>query len=158
MANKTLYCLSTAVLNNCLSCTLTVVWGGEGGRGAPQCDGSTLICPVWPTHMRSRHCFHILNKNCHVTQGNRKCNMQKSFINFPSHLISPLQLSFIYFIHALKSDTLDVISCSCKGSKSQRDAINRQNLYSSLGKPMMSSLLLIKRFAAIIYYTLNTWE
>lgn len=145
-------------LNNCLPCTLTVVWGGEGGCEAPQCDGSALICPVWPIHMCSCHCFHILNKNCHVAQGNRKCSMLKSSVRVPSHLISPLHLGFIYYIHALKNDALDVISCSCKGLKPLRDAINRQNLYSILGKTMLCSLLLIKGLAAIIYYTLNTWE
>lgn len=144
---------------NYLPFTFTVVWGGEGGNGAPQCDGGALICPVWPIHMCSRHCFHILNKNGHVTQGNRKCSVLKSPINFPSLLISPFHLGFIFhYINALISDTLDVISCSCKSSKPQRDAINRQNRYSSLGKPMLSSLLLIKGFTAIIYYTLNTWE
>lgn len=90
-ANKTPYFPSTVGLNNGLPCTLAAVWGGEGGHGAPQCDGSALICPVWPIHMCSHHCFHILNKNCNVPPGNLKCSMLKS-INFsvslkitPSH-------------------------------------------------------------------------
>lgn len=93
-ANKILYCLSTVVLNNCLPCTVTVVWGGEGSHGAPQCDGSALICPVWPIHMCPCHCFHILNTSCHVTQGNLKSSTLKSFINFLSDLISTLPLGF----------------------------------------------------------------
>lgn len=134
-----------------------MVWGGEGGHGAPQCDRSALICPVWPIHMCSRHCFHILNKN-NVTQGNHKCSLLKSNIYFPSHLkCNPTHL-FLFFKCRLKSDTLDAISCSRKGWKPRRDTINRRNLYTSLGKPRLSSLLLIKRFAAVIYYALNTWE
>lgn len=70
---------SMIILNNSLPCTLTAVWGSEeeGGHGAPRCDGSALICPVWPIHMCSHHCFHVLNRNCNVTQGNCKCSVQK---------------------------------------------------------------------------------
>lgn len=110
-----------------------MVWGGEGGHGAPQCDGSALICPVWPIHMCSRHCFHILNKN-NVTQGNHKCSLLKSNIYFPSHLKCTPLPSFLFFKCRLKSDILDAISCSPKGWKLRRDTINRQISVYKLGK------------------------
>lgn len=77
---------SMIILNNSLPCTLGWGFGVDGGHGTPQCDSNALIFSVWPIHMCSHHCFHILNRDCNVTQGNCKFGVYKSPINFCPHL------------------------------------------------------------------------